>query len=163
LSQADPAAKAFASMLEPLGWTLASIHLKLQTDGTSCGVWIQLVDQAFIEYVDSADYGDGSNFPEYLESWLAARDIKDLAKVASSERKAAVLDNEAAILGERRALRARLRTAAAAGRLEHLRDGARLEQYADAAAAKDEEWVDLTLDDDEEEGGEDGADMEVNA
>ena len=63
------------------GWTLKSSTLLLQhQDGSSCGVWIQVVRDAYLEYVDSSEFGSGA-FLDYLERWLARQGVQHLGSL----------------------------------------------------------------------------------
>ena len=75
------AVKAFEATLRSASqrWDFESVEVKVQTDGSSCGVWILVVDQAFVAYVDSSFFRSGT-FPAVLVSWLGAegRGVADL-------------------------------------------------------------------------------------
>ena len=94
-------------------WELESIDIKLQSDGSSCGVWIVLVDKAYIDYCDSATFGSGG-FKAFLVEWLAERGISDLGRDGS---RTTVKSNMDYILEERGRLREELRSAAEDGAL----------------------------------------------
>ena len=121
----------------------------MQTDGSSCGVWILVVDQAFMAYVDSSLFRSGT-FPAFLVSWLGAEgrgvaDLTGLGVLGAAQRRVQIAHNLAFIQEERRQLRERLRAAANDDAI-NLFAGAQLQEFvapgATAATAVDLERLD---------------------
>jgi len=70
----DEVQVAFATVFAHHGWELVSIPLELQHDSSSCGVWIQVARDAYLEYINSSDLGTKS-FPAFMEQWLEQRGV----------------------------------------------------------------------------------------
>ena len=105
----------------------------LQSDGCSCGLWILVVDRAFVAYVDSTDFGNYC-FESFLRDWLAERGVVDLFLVGQSGRKKAIKGNLQFIQEERQQLRTRLRVALGQDNLDiatWVADGCLLEAFAE--------------------------------
>lgn len=145
------AVKAFEATLGRASqrWKFESVVVKLQTDSSSCGVRILVVNQAFVAYVDSSLFLTGS-FPAFLVSWLGAEgrgvaDLTGLGVGGTAQRKVQIAHNLAFIQEERRQLCERLRAAANDDVIE-LFAGAQLEEFvapgATAATAVDLEQLD---------------------
>ena len=87
----------------------------LQTDGWNCGPWVLTVDESFIAYMDSSDFGKGV-FGIFMTSWFGerARGVVDLRTLASrgAARGKAVQANITFINSERDRMRALLFSAA---------------------------------------------------
>ena len=71
-------AAAFASTLLPRGWELINIRIRVQNDGSSCGVWVQAARDAFLAYIESEEFGTKS-FAAFLERWLENQGVVRLA------------------------------------------------------------------------------------
>ena len=65
---------AFSTLLERDGWQLIAIELELQSDGASCGVWIQVARDAYIAYTHSKAFGTKS-FASFMKQWLQDQDV----------------------------------------------------------------------------------------
>ena len=70
----DEVQVAFATVFAHHGWELVSVPLELQHDSSSCGVWIQVARDAYLEYINSSDLGTKS-FPAFMEQWLEQRGV----------------------------------------------------------------------------------------
>jgi len=122
LSEGSPIRATFAATLgaiQPKGWRLIVLNVALQPrcDQTSCGVWILVINRAFVAYCNSLEFGRGT-FATFLPRWLSrlGRKAIDLSTVRGrGDRRAAVEGNLAFIAEERRLLRERLVQAASNG------------------------------------------------
>ena len=137
---------AFQAKLAPLGWSLIDLRLKLQTDGNSCGVWLQVVRDAWLRYVDSSSFGS-KGFKSFLEQEMAAEGVQNLYKSKGATRTAAGAKSRQFIIGQRADMRGRLVQAALDRKLRH--EAASLAGFAPSLAQ------DYTLDDLDDEPMED--------
>ena len=133
----------FRATFEPKGWQLISLRQKYQADSSSCGVWLQVVCDAWLRYVDSDAFGTAS-FESFLERELAAEGVRDLYKCRGATKTAAAGKSREFILGQRADMRGRLVQAALAGKLKC--EAASLSGFAPSVAQD----LDLEEYDDEE-------------
>ena len=63
--------------MAPHGWTLTSLPLRLQSDGHSCGIWVQEVASVWLKYVEE-DPSQLSSFETFLRTQLHQRNVYDL-------------------------------------------------------------------------------------
>jgi hypothetical protein len=99
-------------------WTFTSHRGCYQSDGSSCGIWIQVARDIFLQYVGSNEYGRGT-FNAYLARVMFEKGVVDLDNVSGAAKTAARRANQTFILEQRAEMRARLVQAAINGKLAY--------------------------------------------
>ena len=107
---------AFDASLGAQGWQLVSLTGEYQSDGSSCGVWLQAARDAWLLYVAGWEHGS-KNFADFLHRFFDAAGVRCLEGLAGRELGAAQRGNVAYILGQRADMRGRLVHAALADKL----------------------------------------------
>jgi len=108
-------------------WDILPLPYQLQdfgTDGWNCGVWLHVVDELLVDYIDSDAFGSRA-FGRCFESEQRFRPMNLRGSGASARRL-----NDAFIATERDRLREALAAAAAAGTLLHGDRRALLEYFS---------------------------------
>jgi hypothetical protein len=116
LPAVSPIRIAFDASLGSQGWQLVSLCDEYQSDGSSCGVWLQAARDAWLRYVASTDHGS-KIFAAFLRRTFEAAGVHSLSSLRGRVLGAAQRGNEAYILGQRAAMRSRLVHAALAEKL----------------------------------------------
>ena len=76
-SPQSPIMRQFKRHLEPHGWTLTSLRVRLQSDGHSCGIWVQEMASVWLQFVQH-DPTQLSNFETFLRKQLRKLNVYDL-------------------------------------------------------------------------------------
>ena len=116
LPAVSPIRIAFDASLGSQGWQLVSLCDEYQSDGSSCGVWLQAARDAWLRYVASTDHGS-KIFAAFLRRTFEAAGVHSLSSLRGRVLGAAQRGNEAYILGQCAAMRSRLVHAALAEKL----------------------------------------------
>ena len=127
----SPVRLAFDTSLGAQGWQLVSICDKYQSDGSSCGVWLQAARDAWLLYVASPHHGTNT-FPAFLQRTFEAGGAQSLSGLTARAKAAAERHNVAYIVKQRTDMRKRLVQAALDGKLSWGK--ASLEGFAPATA-----------------------------
>ena len=126
--------------MQTRGWRIVSIREKYQSDGFSCGVWLQVARDVWLLYVASHQHGMRI-FPAFLKQTLETQHgVKSLSGLRNPTKSAAERANEEYILGVRADMRGRLVQAALANGLSW--GQANLAGFAPATALDLEEYDD---------------------
>ena len=113
LPRRSPIALAFQESLGRQGWTLVSMRLHYQDDGSSCGVWIQVARDCWLEYVKSDSYGT-SDFSSFMQQRLASEGVLCETGLKGTAKSGAQRANRQYVLTARADMRGRLVQAALA-------------------------------------------------
>ena len=116
LPRRSPIPAAFDHSLGAQGWRLVSVRAHHQSDGSSCGVWLQSARDAWLAYVASPSYGTRT-FPTFLMQRFEAAGAQNLTGLRGTARSTAERANVAFILEQRADMRGRLVQAALADKL----------------------------------------------
>ena len=73
--RSSPINLAFDDSLDHLGWRLVSVRLHLQSDSSSCGIWIQVARDCWLEYVASTEHGNAA-FASFIEERLKGEGVQ---------------------------------------------------------------------------------------
>ena len=114
--RSSPVNLAFDDSLGRLGWRLVSVRLHLQSDSSSCGIWIQVARDWWLEYVASTEHGN-SAFESFMQEKLKGEGVQSESGLRGTALSKARKANEQYILTARADMRGRLVQAALEGKL----------------------------------------------
>ena len=114
--RSSPINLAFDDSLDHLGWRLVSVRLHLQSDSSSCGIWIQVARDCWLEYVASTEHGNAA-FASFIEERLKGEGVQGENGLKGTALSKARKANEQYILTARADMRGRLVQAALADKL----------------------------------------------
>ena len=92
LPAVSPIRIAFDASLGSQGWQLVSLCDEYQSDGSSCGVWLQAARDAWLRYVASTDHGS-KIFAAFLRRTFEAAGVHSLSSLRGRELGAAQRGN----------------------------------------------------------------------